>query len=86
MFNHDVADDGVILQRIAGHILAIARLLHAAMGRLGWSPAGTWAATPRELAFALGLRRGAGALNRRGLEALMQRFPDEGGTGWQTKA
>ncbi|WP_256387645.1 phage tail assembly chaperone [Pannonibacter sp. P2PFMT1] len=61
-------------------------VLHAAMGRLGWSPAGTWAATPRELAFALGLRRGAGALNRRGLEALMQRFPDEGGTGWQTTA
>ncbi|MEH0074857.1 phage tail assembly chaperone [Pannonibacter sp. Pt2] len=60
--------------------------LHAAMGRLGWTPAETWAATPRELAFALGLRRGAGALNRRGLDALMERFPDEGETGWQMTA
>ncbi|MEH0071948.1 phage tail assembly chaperone [Pannonibacter sp. Pt2-lr] len=56
------------------------------MGRLGWTPAETWAATPRELAFALGLRRGAGALNRRGLDALMERFPDEGETGWQMTA
>lgn len=61
-------------------------VLHAAMGRLGWSPAETWAATPLELAIALGLRRGAGSLSRRGFEALMQRFPDEGGTGWQTTA
>jgi hypothetical protein len=48
------------------------------MNRLGWSPAMTWAATPRELALALGLTRRAAALSRRDLARLMTDFPDEG--------
>ncbi|MFN4010970.1 MAG: phage tail assembly chaperone [Pannonibacter sp.] len=52
--------------------------LFLAMNRLGWSPAMTWAATPRELALALGLTRRAAALSRRDLARLMTDFPDEG--------
>ncbi|MBV9076106.1 MAG: phage tail assembly chaperone [Methylobacteriaceae bacterium] len=55
-------------------------VLHAALGRLRWSPRETWAATPREVAWALG--HGVArppALDRAGLAALIDRFPDRGG-------
>ncbi|MDT7934208.1 MAG: phage tail assembly chaperone [Sphingomonadaceae bacterium] len=44
---------------------------------LGWRPAEFWAATPAELAAALGLPAAHGpALDTQGLRQLMERFPD----------
>ena len=52
-----------------------------ALGRLGWSPATFWAATPREVAAALGGVVGplaAEPATRADLARLMAAFPDEG--------
>lgn len=47
------------------------------LGRLRWRPCDFWAATPRELAAAIGSVAGAGpAPDRNDLAALMARFPD----------
>jgi len=44
---------------------------------LGWSPKTMWAATPREVAAAIGRPPAGGPLlSRDRLEALMRRFPD----------
>ncbi|WP_430913154.1 phage tail assembly chaperone [Methylobacterium sp. sgz302541] len=45
-----------------------------ALARLGWRPADFWAATPRELAAALG--RKAPAADRAALDRLLAAFPD----------
>lgn len=54
-------------------------------GVLKLSPEAFWRMTPRELAAAIAARRGAvtAPLDRGGLNALMQRFPDEGGSDGQ---
>ncbi|MBD8893493.1 phage tail assembly chaperone [Roseibium litorale] len=51
-------------------------LMERAMGGLCWRPADFWAATPRELAAALGLIRQKAALGRRDFDRLMGQFPD----------
>jgi uncharacterized phage protein (TIGR02216 family) len=55
--------------------------MRLALGIIGWPPTVLWAATPRELAFALEGRfgRGGGAADRPTLERLMAAFPDRGG-------
>ena len=46
-----------------------------ALGRLGWSPRDFWAASPRELAAALGRRRPE-PLSRAAFERLLAAHPD----------
>ncbi len=56
--------------------------LQAGLCRLRLDPATFWAMTPVELAIAAGVHGhagGGGTLGRRGLEALMLRFPDRSG-------
>ena len=48
--------------------------LHFALSRLGWRPAEFWAASPRELAAAIGPTRSA--LDRSDLGRLLDAFPD----------
>lgn len=52
--------------------------MRLALGRLGWSPAAFWRATPRELAAALegAFGRMGGAVDRSTLERLMAAYPD----------
>lgn len=52
--------------------------MRLALGRLGWSPAAFWQATPRELAAALegAFGRMGGAVDRPMLERLMAAYPD----------
>ena len=53
--------------------------MHAGFGLLRLAPAGFWAMTPIELRHAMGWTpAGDGAPTRTALDALMQRFPDEG--------
>jgi len=52
------------------------QLLHLGLGVLRWSPRDFWAATPRELAGALG-KTEAAAMPRTALDRLMQLFPDQ---------
>ena len=63
------------------HVFPWAEILGLAMGRLGWSPAMVWAATPREVALALGLGAseavGGMPLDRSGLNRLCDAFPDQ---------
>ncbi len=51
------------------------RLMEIGMGQLRLSPREFWAATPREIAGALGGPRAA--LARAALEDLMRRYPDD---------
>ncbi|WP_029059821.1 phage tail assembly chaperone [Stappia stellulata] len=54
-----------------------ADVIRACLVTLGWSPRTMWAATPREIAAALGRPSGGRPmLSRKRLEALMHRFPD----------
>ena len=50
--------------------------LLGAMARLGWRPDEFWAATPADLAAVLGREDGAGGVDRAGLAAMMEAFPD----------
>lgn len=52
--------------------------MRLALGRLGWTPATFWRATPRELAAALEGRFGVSAApaDRATLQRLMRAFPD----------
>lgn len=52
-------------------------LMRAGIGGLGLRPEAFWALTPAELALMLGAGRGQIRLNRKGLEALMQAYPDQ---------
>ena len=54
------------------------RAAHAAAAVLGWRPAEFWAATPAELATALGLDAAPvdAPVDGGGLAALMERYPD----------
>ncbi len=52
-----------------------ARLMELGLGVLGLSPRDFWAATPREIAAAIALRRSA-PMDRGGLEQLIRQFPD----------
>ncbi|MFN2472787.1 MAG: phage tail assembly chaperone, partial [Sphingomicrobium sp.] len=57
-----------------------ARLAGAAAALLGWRPGEFWSATPAELASVLGLGgEDAAPADRTIIEALLARFPDEGG-------
>lgn len=47
-----------------------------ALGTLGWPPRDFWAATPRELAAALGRRKGPAPLSRAEFERLLAAHPD----------
>lgn len=52
-------------------------VLHVGLCRMRLDPKVFWTMTPREFAIAAGLRAGGnGAPDRRGLEVLMQAFPD----------
>ncbi|MBM2576811.1 phage tail assembly chaperone [Jannaschia sp. Os4] len=51
-------------------------LMGAGMRGLGLSPAAFWALTPAELAFLLGVEGGRLPMDRAGLRALAERFPD----------
>ncbi|WP_417684642.1 phage tail assembly chaperone [Roseibium sp.] len=51
-------------------------LMQAAFRQLGWTPPVFWAATPFELASALGLSAQRSRLTRSGLIRLMDAFPD----------
>lgn len=42
----------------------------------GWRPDEYWAATPADLAAVLGNERGAAGIDRAGLAAMMEAFPD----------
>lgn len=55
-------------------------VLKMGLCRMRLAPKTFWAMTPIELAIAAGMHgpAGGGALGRRTLEALMQRFPDRG--------
>lgn len=54
-------------------------LAPASAGGLGWTPAAFWAATPREVAVALGSGGSGSAPPARGdFEALLRRYPDAG--------
>ncbi|WP_238252337.1 phage tail assembly chaperone [Methylobacterium persicinum] len=55
--------------------------LAAALGILGWRPRDFWAATPRELAAALGRPRASPALSRSDFERLLAAHPDPSLTG-----
>jgi uncharacterized phage protein (TIGR02216 family) len=58
---------------------AAARLSGAASLLLGWGPDEFWNATPAELALAMSFAPGeADAPDANTIEALRQRFPDEG--------
>lgn len=58
--------------------------MHLCLGRLGWTPAALWRATPREVAAALAPPPAAGPaggghhgrIDRTRLDALMRRYPD----------
>ncbi|MFX0542397.1 rcc01693 family protein [Roseovarius sp. S4756] len=54
-------------------------LMQAGLRGLGLKPAEFWALTPAELRVMLGEVRGAAPLGRRGLDALMQAYPDTRG-------
>ncbi len=54
-------------------------LMQAGLRGLGLKPAEFWALTPAELRVMLGEARGAAALGRGGLDALMQAYPDTRG-------
>ncbi|MTH95850.1 phage tail assembly chaperone [Roseibium sp. RKSG952] len=51
-------------------------LQHLAARQLGWTPQVFWAATPRELAAALGLERQAAPMERDRFDALRRAYPD----------
>lgn len=55
---------------------AAARLAGAAAALLGWRPHEFWAATPAELASALGFAAADEGVGRDELNALLERFPD----------
>jgi uncharacterized phage protein (TIGR02216 family) len=58
-----------------------ARLAGAAQVLLGWRPGEFWAATPAEMAVALGgvVEAGGEPADRATLGALLAKFPDDGG-------
>lgn len=51
-------------------------LMRAGQEQLGLVPAQFWSLTPSELWMRLGLERGAAALDRAGLQDLLNRYPD----------
>lgn len=51
-------------------------MMRAGLGQLRLRPAEFWDLTPLELLLLLGPQAAAQGLNRSGLEALMNRFPD----------
>jgi uncharacterized phage protein (TIGR02216 family) len=55
------------------------RLAGLAAGRLGWAPETFWAASPQDVANALGLGGDSGdaGADRTLLDALIERFPDD---------
>ena len=52
-------------------------LMRAGMRGLGLAPPAFWALTPAELAFLLGVEDGRLPMDRAGLRALADRYPDE---------
>ena len=62
---------------------AARRAAHLAAAVLGWRPAEFWAATPAELVTSLGLDQApaAGPADTALVQGLMERFPDEHGSG-----
>ena len=52
-------------------------MMQAGLGTLGLSPRDFWAATPREIAAALGTAERPQALARADLDRLINNFPDQ---------
>lgn len=57
-----------------------APLMALGFHQLGLRPEEFWTLTPAELSAIAGAKTGGSALGRSGLEALMQKFPDEKAT------